>query len=297
MSVLGGVVQDLTTITERLPIDGETYAADVFTMQPGGKGSSSAVAIHRLTRPNPKNRSNTRESPEKHDYNGVRVRMVGVVGKDKFGPALIDNLRECGINVDGVRTVDGQDTAVANILVASTTGANRILQYPGAARHVRPDDFTSPKSLGGGVVPNFMVAQLEVNRDAVEQAIETASNAGVEVLLKPSPAYFLMPEIYRMISHLIMNETEAFLLKEDGRSEDFTSFIESSPNWPDIADYFHHRGVKNVVITLGEKGAYYSTREGDKIQRGYAKTEMNCCVVDTSGAGYETCSFLCDEGR
>lgn len=283
ISVLGGVVQDLTTITDRLPHDGETFPASRFTMQPGGKGSNSAVAIHRLTRPNPRNQQqydDTKDAPGTRE-NDIKVRMVGVVGDDKFGPALIENLEKCGVNKDGVRIMEGYDTAVANILVESESGANRIMQYPGAASHVSPDDFTTGESLGGGVVPHMMVAQLELHRDAVEQAIETASRVGVEVLLNPSPAHFLFPDIYCNVSHLVMNETEAFVLAER-KDEDTTTFSD----WTSIADYFHGLGVKNVVITLGEKGAYYSTKKGEKMQNGYAEAEKECYVFDTSGAGY-----------
>lgn len=85
ISVLGGVVQDITTVTDRLPDDGETVIANSITMQPGGKGANSAVAIYRLTRPNPKNSHNAPK--EAVGYNDdLQVRMVGAVGADEFGP-------------------------------------------------------------------------------------------------------------------------------------------------------------------------------------------------------------------
>ncbi|KAL8686803.1 MAG: hypothetical protein Q9224_005332, partial [Gallowayella concinna] len=104
VSILGGVVQDVCTIMDRLPDDGETVVASAFSMAPGGKGSNSAVAVHRLTRPNPKNRqppaNKAEEHPTDHEED-VHVRMVGAVGADKFGPALKKNLEDCGLNVDG----------------------------------------------------------------------------------------------------------------------------------------------------------------------------------------------------
>ena len=70
------------------------------------------------------------------------------------------------------------------------------------------------EDLGGGIAPNLVIAQLEIGREAIEQAIETAHREGVEVLLNPSPARFLFPEIYAKITHLVMNETEAVMLSE-----------------------------------------------------------------------------------
>lgn len=274
VSVLGGVVQDLTTIVDRLPDAGETVVAKDFTMQGGGKGSNSAVATYRLTRPNPKNRPNARNEAVDND---VRVRMVGAVGEDGFGPTLKENLAKHGINVDGVRVLKGQSTAVDNILVEADTGANQIMQYPGAAYALQPTDFTTRESLGGGVAPDLVIAQLEIKRDAIEQAIETANREGVEVLVNPSPARYLVPEIYPMIAHLVMNETEAVLLSAC-EPED----IQDETGLAKIAEYFHSYGVKNVVVTLGEKGAYYSNES----KSGYVEAEKNCTVIDTSGAGY-----------
>ena len=162
IAVLGGVVQDLTTMTDRIPDDGETVIASSFTKQPGGKGSNSAVATYRLTRPNPKNNPNASlESLE----NDIRVRMVGAVGKDEIGPALKEHLVICGVNADGVRLMEGELTGVANILIERDSGANRILEYPGASYALKPADFMTLESLGGGVAPDFIILQLEIRRE------------------------------------------------------------------------------------------------------------------------------------
>lgn len=87
--------------------------------------------------------------------------------------------------MDGVRVVEGQSTAVANILVEAKPGANRIRQYPGVAYALEPADLITLESLGGGVASGFVISQLEIRRDAIEQAIETADREGVEVLLSP----------------------------------------------------------------------------------------------------------------
>lgn len=273
VAVLGGVVQDLTTIVNRLPDDGETVVASNFIMQPGGKGSNSAVACYRLTRPNPKNNGPALDSAD----DDIRVRMVGAVGSDDFGAPLKENLMNCGVNVDGVRTIEGQATAVANILVEAATGANRMMQFPGAAYALEPREYMTARSLGGGEPPDLLIAQLEIRRDTVEQAIETAYQEAIEVLLNPSPAVYLMPEIYPMVTHLVMNETEAVMLSEIEPDD-----IESQTGWTRVAEYFLQLGVKNVIVTLGEKGAYYATESTS----GMVNAEKSCTVCDTSGAGY-----------
>ena len=277
IAVLGGVVQDLTTIVNRLPDNGETVVASTITMQAGGKGSNSAVACYRLTRPNPINNPDNDGGARYNPDNDIRVHMVSAVGgADNFGPPLKENLIKCGVNVDGVRTIEGQKTAVANILVEKDSGENRIMHYPGAGYNLKPAEFMTLESLGGGVAPDLLIAQLEVGRDTVEQAIVTADREGVEVLLNPSPAEFLMPRIYAMVSHLVMNKSEAETLSLIEPND-----IENQTGWAKVSKHFLKLGVKNVVITLGDKGAYYSNDMGS----GYVEAEKNCSVLDTSGAG------------
>lgn len=273
VSVLGAVAQDLITVVNRLPDDGETVVAKEFKMQGGGKGSNSAVATYRLSRPNPKNSPNAHN---KIDDNDLRVRMIGAVGEDEFGPPLKENLAKHGLNVDGVRVLKGQSTAVANILVEAGNGANRIMQYPGAADALEPADFMTLESLGGGVAPDLVISQLEIRRETIVQAIETANREGVDVLLNPAPAGYLIPDIYPKITHLVMNETEAVLLS-GCEPED----MQNQTGWAKVTEHFLNLGVKNVVVTLGQKGAFYSNVSGS----GYVEAEKNCTVIDTSGAG------------
>ena len=272
VSVLGGVVQDLTTITDRIPDAGETVNALSFTMQAGGKGANSAVAVHRLTRPNPKN-----QPSDVVLENDIKVRMVGAVGDDQFGPALRQTLADCGVNVEGVRMIAGQATGVGNIIVEAESGANRIMQFPGAAWAVQPADFLTLESLGGGVVPDLVIAQLEIKRESIEQAIETAYEQGVEFLLNPSPAYCLMPELYRGITHLVVNETEAMMMSGCELQD-----LETHAGLTSVAEYFTKLGTKNVVITLGKKGAFFH----NETTTGWIEAEKDCIVLDTSGAGY-----------
>ena len=279
VSILGGVVQDFCTFTDRLPNDGETIVASAFSMAPGGKGSNTAVAVHRLTRSNPKNQlpptDEAQEQSTERDF-PVHVRMVGAVGADTFGPPLKHNLQDCGVNVDDVRITEGQKTAIANILVDTHTGANRIMQYPGVNHTFKAEDFESVESLGGGVKPDLIVCQLELSREAIEKAIETACREGIEVLLNPSPCDHFPVRFYRNITHLVMNETEAVHLS----GINFDNPVGQN-EWEGIADHFYGLGVKNFVITLGANGAYYRNEFTD----GKVEAEKNCSVVDTSGAG------------
>lgn len=72
--VLGGLNLDFVFRAQRLPVAGETIAGDAFETTRGGKAGNQAVAAARIL----------------NDSN--RVAMVGRVGGDWMGRAMLDGL-------------------------------------------------------------------------------------------------------------------------------------------------------------------------------------------------------------
>jgi ribokinase len=279
VSVIGGLAVDLITVATRLPEQGETIKAVKYSKSLGGKGANSAVAIHRTSHVNPRNIA---AAIEQNGQNGngsldeeIEVRMIGAVGDDEYGTWYTRELAENGVDVSGVRVVKGEMTGICTIIVEADFGENRILMTTAANETLLPSEFETLHSLANGPRPDLVVAQLEIPRETIEQVLLTASEHGVEVLLNPAPAYHLLTQTYKHIAHLIMNETEAAILS--GRDVDEVS----ESTWADIADEFLMMGVTNVVITLGAKGAYFATAEG---QKDHVPAVM-VKVVDTTGAG------------
>ena len=304
--VIGGIVRDLVTTTHRVPDSGETLTSKSFSTHPGGKGANSAVAAYRLSHRKPA----TVVLPVNNDINGfsepvtaiseganndtkvngwndsirssadndIHVFMKGAVGEDSFGPGLLDILSRNGVDISGMRTVPHEPTGVCVIIVEEDLGENRILFSPGANRNLLPNEFTTLEGIcAGGVKPDLLISQLELRRETVEQIIQTAAREGVETLLNPAPAHALLLPVYGLITHLVMNETEAATLSGLPVSE-----LTVMEEWGNVTDEFLRRGVKNVVVTLGAKGAYYSNEIGKGAS---VDAEKGVKVVDTTGAG------------
>ena len=130
--VFGSINIDLVVRAERHPRPGETLLGGAFATHPGGKGGNQAVAAAQL---------------------GGDVRMVGCVGRDAFGVELVAGLVEAGVDVAGVRRVDGS-SGVALITV-DESGENTIVVAPGANNSVTAGELP----LNGASV---LLAQLEV---------------------------------------------------------------------------------------------------------------------------------------
>lgn len=227
--------------------------------------------------------------------------MVGAVGNDGFGQDLINGLTSNGVDVSSVRIRKAQQTGVAVVLVDDESGENRILVSPNNANYsLTSDDFetllTPP--------PDLIILQLEINLEIVCRLIKLAKASKVPVLLNPAPAPAggLPREVYAGLTHLILNESEARILrqglegegdeeaKEEGEEEAAADHDGPEPEPEDpakIARRFLNLGVENVVITLGSQGAYYasSTQSESESQSQSQSSSRNTLAHKTITAG------------
>lgn len=150
ITILGSLNVDMVTITSRIPEGGETIQAKSFETGWGGKGANQAVAAARLSR-------------SKCSSSDTKVRMVGAVGNDVFGPQMLKSMESDGIDVSSVRQLDGQKTGTAVILVEEVTGQNRILFTPGANFSLSVSDELVTEGEFGDVA----IFQLETPMDVV----------------------------------------------------------------------------------------------------------------------------------
>ncbi|MGE5553404.1 MAG: ribokinase [Betaproteobacteria bacterium] len=249
--VVGSLNTDLAAQTSRLPKPGETVMAAGFRTGPGGKGANQAVAAARLS-------------------SEVRVCMVGRVGDDPYGAALLANLSQSGVSVDWVGRDPEVGTGVALITV-DESGQNTIVVHPGAnarleARHV----VEALQNLDG---VGALLIQLEIPLPTVEATVREARRKGVPVILNPAPAQPLSPELLSAVDFLVPNESEAELLSgvpidgHPGRAERAARSL--------IA-----QGASAVLITLGAQGAILVDRERTAAFPAYAVK-----AVDATAAG------------
>ncbi|KAI1061331.1 hypothetical protein LB507_011328 [Fusarium sp. FIESC RH6] len=260
ISVLGSLNIDLVSYVPHHPLPGETITSSQFNVFPGGKGANQAVACAKLSRT-----SDFKDS-------SVDVVMIGAIGADAYGTTLLDSLKSYDVGTDSIIVNKDGQSGIAMIIVDEPTGQNRIILSPGANNSLKPSQFEKIP----GPAPALLIMQLEIPLETVIQAFEAAKAMGTPVLLNPAPAQTLPEEIYQGLAHLILNETEAALLSNKDESE-----FESTAVVEQAAADFLAKGVRNVVITLGGRGAYYANDTGAKGLIPAQKVH----VVDTTAAG------------
>ncbi len=211
---------DLVFRCSRFPNPGETLLGTDFSEHPGGKGANQAVAIGKLGNP---------------------VSFVGCVGKDGFGVTLIRQMKGSGVETSTMAIHDSLPSGTAMILV-DEAGQNQIVVVPGANGAVTKELVNASIQSS---TDSFIVAQLEIPLEAV-----IAGSKLGKMILNPAPARELPDEIFSELFAIIPNESETEFLTGI-RPVDADSCKAASA-------WFLENGVQNVVLTLGERGSYWS---------------------------------------
>jgi ribokinase len=183
---------------------------------------------------------------------GAPTRLYGRVGADALGVAYRAELGRRGVDPSGVLITPDVATGRAFIAVAAD-GENQIVVVPGANGRMTESDVD--------IVAPLLLVQLELPLAVVL----TAARQADRLILNASPVRELPDALLARADPLVVNRHEASLLAGSAS---------------DQAGRLHARGVRSLVITLGEAGAVVSTQEGST--RVAAPTVD---VVDTTGAG------------
>jgi len=246
--VVGSSNTDMVVRTDRFPKPGETILGGDFFMNQGGKGANQAVAAARL---------------------GGDVLFVSSVGDDVFGKTALQSLQKEGVDI-GYTRIDKITPSGVAVITVDQSGENNIVVAPGANGTLLPKEVQHVEHLIQE--GTFILMQLEIPIQTVEYIIRKAADKGAKVILNPAPAQTLSHEILNKVYLLTPNEEEASLLTGIPVHDISTA--------QEAAKKLIEKGVQNVVITMGAKGALalyeeqYRHVEAQKVQ-----------ALDTTAAG------------
>lgn len=256
--VLGSINVDTTYHVNRFPQPGETIAAQSKSSAPGGKGANQAVAAAR---------------------SGAQTAFVGAVGSDNEGQYMLEALKENDIDTSHINIDKYHGTGSAAITL-DANGQNDIMVYGGANQAMQPGEFGDLSELLAHT--DFLIAQFETPQAVALDLFKQAKEQGVTTVLNPAPAHEIMPELLQYTDVIAPNETECALLTGIELTDE-DSMLKS-------ADYFRERGVKHLLITLGDRGVFYSTPDDHGLVPAFKVK-----AVDTTAAGDTFIGALCSQ--
>ena len=221
--VVGSMNIDMVVKTSHIPAPGETVLGGSFFMNPGGKGANQAVSVARL---------------------GGDVTFIGKIGDDIFGKQSAQLFDDEGVDTDGILSQEDSPSGIALITV-DDHGENSIVVAPGANAKLLPEDVR--QVLDQYPESKILLMQLEIPMQTVDYTARLAHKRGMKVILNPAPAHAEITALFDLIDIITPNEKEASMLSGiDVRD------IKSAQR---AARRIRELGVKNVIITLGKRGA------------------------------------------
>ena len=247
LTILGIFVADISFSGDKIPTIGETILGDSYNIGPGGKGCNQAIAVSRL---------------------GGEVNFISKLGNDDYGKLAISKLKKDNIDTSNIIISDKHKTGVAGIHVDRNTGKNSITVVRGAASSLTIKEINTDLIAKSKI----FLTQLEVPLDVTLHCLKISKEQGLINILNPAPACELSRDFFELVDYFTPNEFEA---------EFYTGIkINDKDDAKESAKKLIKMGIKNVIITLGEKGLFY-TNGKDEIYIEATRVK----AIDTTGAG------------
>ena len=258
--VVGSFVMDQIATTEIFPREGQTVLGGTFSKAPGGKGANQAVQMARL---------------------GAEVTMVGKLGHDSNGEEMIRTCKEAGICTDYVLYDDKLPSGCSVIILEEAPGkqtVNRIIVLSGSNMSITPEDVAFLKEKIAEY--DLVVLQLEIPMEINELVAEYAYAKDVPVMLNSAPSAPLSDSLLSHLTYISPNEHEAYdmvgiRISHSGKEVNLKEAKAATAA-------LKAKGVKNVLITLGESGAVLDTEKDGFF---YSPCVEGIMAVDPTAAG------------
>jgi len=248
--IFGVFVADLCFFAEKIPVKGETVLGKNYLVGPGGKGSNQAIAAARL--------------------NG-NVNFITKIGKDNHADMAFRLYEDAGVKTSSIIQDENLSTGVAGIMI-DDNGSNAINIVSGAAAHLNNQDID--KNLEIFKKSKIFLTQMETPEEVTIYSLKKAKENDCITVLNPAPARNIEKEDFNLLDFFTPNENEAeFYLNKK---------IKSEQDVKNAASEFLKKGVKNIIITLGEKGVYFANKNEEYF---IDALKLKDEVVDTTGAG------------
>lgn len=230
----------------RLPDTGETVRSNGLIFEPGGKGYNQAISALRA---------------------GADVFFATALGDDIYGRDAESVFKQAGLSHHHCFFVQNAATAFAAV-AGDDDGHNIVIVEQGACARFTSamiDALEQEISHCG-----ILILQCEMPEETVRRALELGKSHGLYTILNPAPARKLSPDLLALVDLLTPNWGEAVSIAGvDGEPER-------------VGQALHDMGCGNVIITMGERGAYVWAESGGEH---YLQAAYPVACVDSTGAG------------
>ncbi|MDX1541451.1 MAG: ribokinase [Geminicoccaceae bacterium] len=248
---LGSVNVDFQVRVERQPEVGETLLAHDLIRLSGGKAANVCMLARKLEHP---------------------AVLLAQVGDDPLADWALGPLRDAGVDLSQVGRVEQAMPGISMIAVPPD-GKKMIILAPNAnGAWGEPDAVRVERAIGQAPARSVLVVDYEVPPFVVARAAASARERGFRVVLDPSPADRVDPEVLPSIDVVVPNPKEA---------EGVTGVrIDGVGTAREAGAWLLERGAGAACIKLADGGCVAVDKETAVHVR-----PLPVEVTDTTGAG------------
>ena len=242
----GALNMDYLHKVDRLVLDGETHIQHT-TRSPGGSAANTIYGLSRL---------------------GVKTGLIGAVGDDEDGGAILADLGQVGADTSHIHIVDEETTGSA-IGFVDEKGRRALYVSPGANSRIEREDIELAYVAQARIL--HLTSFVDEEQLAVQQWLVEEVPSQVQVSFAPGSLYArrgadALSGILRRTAFLFVNEDE----------------VEDLGGVRSLCD----RGCQVVVVTLGQKGCrVVKAAASGHPEQDHLIEAVATQVVDTTGAG------------
>ena len=252
---IGAALIDMIAQVARHPFDDDEVFVSDLTMLSGGAAANTAYACAKI---------------------GLSTAFIGKLGeRDPFNEKIINDFKEVSVDTSLIKYSRDYTTGSAYVAL-NQKGERRIYANSGAANYLSKEDISTKELKNTKII---FLSSLQ-NIVPLLHAAKLGRNFNIPVILNPGmliidQGFDYIKKLLEKIEILILSQKEfktLFNFKENDLSED--SIRERSVS-------LFALGIKVIVVTLGDKGAFLLTTTHDGLIRPLKLDE----VIDTTGAG------------
>jgi len=257
----GGVTVDVMIIPlEKLPEPGKLSTVNSIQMHLGGCAINVSIALRKI---------------------GMPVKLVCRVGDDQFGEYIIEGVSANAINTNEI-VIDPTTQTTVSVVCIQKDGQRSFIYMPGSTAKLTKEDFNLDELSEGDIL--FITSALlldEFDGQPCSELLKEAKRRNIITAMDTSwdSSGVWLSKIIQSLPYL-----DLFM-----PSYDEASLLSQKKDLSSIADTFKGYGVKNIIIKLGNNGAYFYEDNGDRY---IIPTYNDISVVDTTGAGDSFCAGI-----
>ncbi len=244
--VVGSLHYDILVDAPDRPRKGETVTGRSWAPKFGGKGGNQAVAARQQ---------------------GVATSMVGAVGDDDFGAALLAGLDRAKVERSNVLTLKGVGSGMS-VAIFDNQGDYGAVIVSGSNLAIRADQASDDLLRSAKVV----ILQNEIPEEVNQDVARRARQFGVTTILNAAPARAFTTALPDHVDILVVNAVEAEMMGSDP--------VHSLQDAAKAASLLTSR-FKAVVVTAGGDGVAFHDEAGQNV----AFPGLPVKVQSTHGAG------------